>query len=74
VAYFTAIFPYICLTVLLIHGLKLDGSLDGIKYFLTPKWEKLVESDVWIDACEQIFFSLGLNELYINIVLKNAIS
>jgi len=70
VAYFTATFPYICLTVLLIHGLNLDGSVDGIKYFLTPNWEKLIESNVWIDACEQIFFSLGLNELFTNIVLK----
>ena len=59
VVYFTAFFPYFVLTILLIRGLTLDGSLDGIKFYLTPDWPRLKESRVWADAAMQIFFSLS---------------
>jgi SNF family Na+-dependent transporter len=44
--YFTAFFPYIVLTILLIRGLTLDGSVDGIIYFLLPKWDQLLNAKV----------------------------
>lgn len=46
--YFTAIMPYILLTILLIRGLTLDGSMDGIRYYLYPEWSKLLEINVSI--------------------------
>ncbi|XP_037514587.2 sodium-dependent serotonin transporter [Rhipicephalus sanguineus] len=55
----TATMPYAVLLILLLRGVTLDGSLDGIKYYLYPQWDKLLSSDVWIDAATQIFFSLG---------------
>lgn len=48
--YFTALFPYVLLTVLLIRGAMLDGSLNGIIYYLKPKWEKLYEAQVSFGA------------------------
>nr|KAG5686855.1 hypothetical protein BaRGS_003545 [Batillaria attramentaria] len=57
--YFTAFFPYIVLTILLIRGLTLEGSVDGILYFLTPQWDQLLNAKVWGDAAVQIFFSLS---------------
>lgn len=58
--YFTALFPYVVLTVLLGIGLTLDGAQDGIDfYFLQPNMTKLGEMEVWTDAASQIFFSLG---------------
>ncbi|KAK3734300.1 hypothetical protein RRG08_058456 [Elysia crispata] len=59
VVYFTAIFPYILLTILLVRAAMLDGSLNGVKYYLTPKWERLKDATVWSDAAVQIFFSLS---------------
>lgn len=59
VAYFTAIFPYIVLIILLIRGVTLPGAWEGIKYFLKPKWEKLYEPGVWYAAVSQCFFSLN---------------
>ena len=57
--YITSTFPYVVLTTLLIVGLTKDGSLNGIKYFLTPEWERLKDMSVWKDAATQIFFSLS---------------
>ncbi|XP_029457095.1 sodium- and chloride-dependent creatine transporter 1-like isoform X2 [Rhinatrema bivittatum] len=65
VVYFTALFPYVVLIVLLAHGVTLPGAVDGIVYYLKPDWSKLAEAQVWIDAGTQIFFSyaIGLGAL-----------
>uniref|UniRef100_A0A667ZRW2 Transporter n=1 Tax=Myripristis murdjan TaxID=586833 RepID=A0A667ZRW2_9TELE len=65
VVYFTALFPYLVLVVLLAHGVTLPGALNGIVYYLKPDWSKLGEAQVWIDAGTQIFFSyaIGLGAL-----------
>ena len=59
VVYFTATFPYVVLFVLLVRGLTLPGSMDGILFYLTPKWHLLANAKVWGDAAVQIFFSLS---------------
>ncbi|XP_053504363.1 sodium- and chloride-dependent GABA transporter 2-like isoform X2 [Ictalurus furcatus] len=58
--YFTAIFPYVMLLVLLLRGLTLPGALQGIKYYLYPQPSRLTDPQVWIDAATQIFFSYSL--------------
>ncbi|XP_076459932.1 sodium- and chloride-dependent glycine transporter 2-like [Babylonia areolata] len=59
VVYFTATFPYILLTILLIRAALLDGAKDGVEFYLKPDWEKLADAQVWSDAAVQIFFSLS---------------
>uniref|UniRef100_A0A8C5IUF7 Transporter n=1 Tax=Junco hyemalis TaxID=40217 RepID=A0A8C5IUF7_JUNHY len=65
IVYFTALFPYVVLILLLVHGVTLPGALGGIIYYLKPDWSKLVEAQVWIDAGTQVFFSyaIGLGAL-----------
>ncbi|PIK54916.1 putative sodium- and chloride-dependent GABA transporter 2 [Apostichopus japonicus] len=60
IVWFTALIPYIILTVLLIRGLTLEGSVDGIIYFIKPDFSRLKSPTVWIDAATQIFFSYGI--------------
>lgn len=58
-AYFTAIFPYVVLFILLGRGLSLPGWRKGIEFYLIPKWHKLLEPGVWGEAAVQVTFSLA---------------
>ncbi len=46
VAYFTAIFPYIVLLVLVIQSSLLDGAIEGIKFYVIPRWELVAKFEV----------------------------
>uniref|UniRef100_A0ABM0MUZ5 Sodium- and chloride-dependent glycine transporter 2-like n=1 Tax=Saccoglossus kowalevskii TaxID=10224 RepID=A0ABM0MUZ5_SACKO len=59
VVYVTATFPYIVITILILRGVTLPGSLNGLKFFFIPRWELLASAKVWSDAATQVFFSLG---------------
>ncbi|KAK3092741.1 hypothetical protein FSP39_006776, partial [Pinctada imbricata] len=61
VVYFAATFPYVILIILLIRGALLDGAIDGVIYFIVPKWEKLLDLKVWVAAAGQMFFSLSVS-------------
>ncbi|CAF3552794.1 unnamed protein product [Rotaria sp. Silwood1] len=61
VAYFTAIFPYIVLLVLIIQSSLLDGAVEGIKYYVIPQWDLVAKFETWQAAASQVFFSLGLS-------------
>ncbi|XP_038962509.1 sodium-dependent neutral amino acid transporter B(0)AT3 isoform X5 [Rattus norvegicus] len=60
VIYFTALFPYLVLTIFLIRGLTLPGATEGLTYLFTPNMKILQNPRVWLDAATQIFFSLSL--------------
>ncbi|KAL3857828.1 hypothetical protein ACJMK2_012460 [Sinanodonta woodiana] len=47
VVYFTALFPYVVLIILLVRGLTLPGAINGIYYFLIPRWELLLDAKVF---------------------------
>ena len=46
VVWFTALFPYVVLFILLIRGITLPGSAEGITYYLKPDWNRLHDAAV----------------------------
>ena len=38
--------PYVMLFVLFVNGLTLDGSMNGIKYYVSPKWDRILDPEV----------------------------
>lgn len=47
------------LTILFVRGVTLPGALTGIKFFLYPDWNRLLDLKVWADAAMQMFFGIG---------------
>ncbi|KAG1672550.1 Sodium-dependent dopamine transporter [Nymphon striatum] len=59
VVWFTALFPYVVLLIMLVRSITLPGAIKGIKFYLTPVFSNLKNIEVWVDAATQVFYSLG---------------
>ncbi|XP_070774797.1 sodium- and chloride-dependent GABA transporter 3-like [Enoplosus armatus] len=68
VVYFTAVFPYVMLLILLIRGLTLPGAWEGIHFYLYPDLNRLASLEVWIEAGSQICFSYSVNSGTLNVL------
>ena len=71
VIYVTALAPYVFLTIFLIRGMMLPGSLNGILFFITPNFSALLnprvgmrshENTSVIDACSYVMHFVGRSE------------
>ncbi|XP_067649896.1 sodium- and chloride-dependent glycine transporter 1-like [Haliotis asinina] len=58
--YVTALLPYVLLTSLFITVLQEPGALDGLYHYIIPDFTKLHDIKVWLEACLQVFYSLGV--------------
>ena len=52
--------PVILLVVLFIRGITLDGAMTGLYYYLAPNFSALFDTEIWLAAASQIFFTLSL--------------
>jgi len=60
VVYVTALFPYVALAAFFIRAITLPNADVGIKFFVNPDFSHLFTADIWLRACTQIFYSLGV--------------
>lgn len=58
VVYVTAILPYVLLIAFLVRGLTLPGAMTGLTYYLTPDFNRLLDSQV----CSFFLFVFILSE------------
>lgn len=81
VVYVTATFPYFVLIVLMIRGATLEGSLQGIAFYLTPNWSRLANAQVLVvhgsiwgwTVCDDDFLPL-YKELDVSIIKRISLS
>nr|CAD7446670.1 unnamed protein product [Timema bartmani] len=45
VVWFTALFPYAVLLILLVRGVTLPGSAEGIRYYLSPNFDAITKAE-----------------------------
>ncbi|EFN82579.1 Sodium- and chloride-dependent GABA transporter 1 [Harpegnathos saltator] len=60
IIWFSALFPYVVLFILLGRAVTLEGSYDGLLYYVTPRWKELLTPGPWIDGATQIFFAYSI--------------
>lgn len=60
VVYVTVLVPWAILLVFVVRGVTLPGAGDGLRFYLTPVFEKLLDPQVWLAAYTQVFYSLSV--------------
>nr|XP_023015829.1 sodium- and chloride-dependent GABA transporter 1-like [Leptinotarsa decemlineata] len=60
VIWFTALFPYVFLFIMLVRAVTLEGAGTGLLYYVTPRWEALLTPGPWMDGFSQIFFAYSI--------------
>lgn len=57
---YTVFLPVVLLVVLAIKGLTMPGAMEGLSRFFVPDFAALSNSEIWVDAVGQVFFSLSI--------------
>ena len=60
VVVWTATLPFVILVVLLARAVTLPGAGTGLELYLVPEWAKLADTQLWLAAFSQTFFSFSL--------------
>jgi len=60
VVIWTVTIPWVILIIMVVRGLTLPGAIEGLSYYLTPKFSALLKPNVWLAAYGQVFFTLSL--------------
>lgn len=56
----TVFAPWALIILFVVNGFTLPGAMDGVAYYLTPDFARLLDPHIWIAAFGQIFYTLSL--------------
>lgn len=57
---YTVFLPIICLLILAVKGIMMNGAMDGLTKFFVPDCSSLSSPGIWVDAIGQVFYSLSI--------------
>lgn len=57
---YTVFLPIVFLAIMAIKGVTMPGGLEGVSLLFIPDLSALQNSDLWLDAVGQVFFSLSI--------------
>lgn len=57
---YTVFLPVICLGIMVVKGLTMNGAVEGLIRFVVPDFSKLGDPTLWVDAVGQVFYSLSI--------------
>lgn len=57
---YTVSLPVICLLILAVRGFTMEGAMTGLAKLFIPDWSALANSELWVDAFGQVFYSLSV--------------
>ncbi len=60
VVVYTMPLPILFLIILFFRGITLDGAWEGIVHYVNPNFSLLLDSEIWLAAASQIFFTISL--------------
>ena len=52
--------PVLCLLILAVKGMFMQGAMAGLAKFFIPDFASLSSADIWVDAIGQVFYSLSI--------------
>ncbi|MBR6533306.1 MAG: sodium-dependent transporter [Clostridia bacterium] len=52
--------PVICLAIMLIKGVTMEGAMAGLAKFFIPDFTALSDPMLWVDAIGQVFYSMSV--------------
>ena len=56
---YTVSLPVICLLIMAVRGIMMPGAMAGLAKLFIPDWSALADSNLWVDAIGQVFYSLS---------------
>lgn len=60
IIWFSALFPYVILIILIGRAVTLEGAGTGLLYYVTPRWEELLTPGPWMEGFSQICFAYSI--------------
>ena len=60
VAKYTVMLPVICLLIMAVKGVTMEGAGAGLYTLFVPDWQALRSTELWVDAFSQVFYSLSV--------------
>ncbi|MFI3207651.1 MAG: sodium-dependent transporter [Eubacteriales bacterium] len=57
---YTVFLPVICLGIMAIKGITMPGGMEGVAQLFIPDVAAFQNTDLWLDAIGQVFFSLSI--------------